>query len=76
MSDKIPNKAVQFKMESSVSEVKLLFDDEISRCLEVDSTLQTLSFFLFSSKLSSEYKRIFVGPFLECEFIFSGFLGL
>ena len=38
--------------------------------------LQTLSFFLFSSKLSSEYKRIFVGPFLEYEFIFQGFLAL
>ena len=56
--------------------MKLLFDDENSRCLEVDSPLQTLSFFLFSSKLSSEYKRIFVGPFFQCEFIFSGFLGL
>ena len=56
--------------------MKLLFDDENSRCLEVDSPLQTLLFFLFSSKLSSEYKRIFVGPFLQCEFIFSGFLGL
>ena len=33
------------------TEVKFFFDDEVSRCLEVNS----------------EYKRIFVGPFLLCE---------
>ena len=65
--------AVYFKIELFYwSEAS--FDDEISRCLEVDSPLQTLSFFLFSSKLSNEYKRIFMGPFLECELIFQGFL--
>ena len=31
--------------------MKFFFDDEVSRCLEVNS----------------EYKRIFVGPFLLCE---------
>ena len=47
--------------------VKIFFDDEISRCLEVNSPLQTVLLSLFWSKLSSEYKRIFVGPFLQCE---------
>merc|ERR1712179_849363 len=34
------------------TEVKFFFDDEISRCLEVNSTLQTVPFFLFWSKHS------------------------
>merc|ERR1712179_808689 len=34
------------------TEVKFFFDDEISRCLEVNSTLQTVPFFPFWSKHS------------------------
>ena len=49
------------------SKVKFLFD-EFSRCLEVPSHEQTLPFFLFRSKDYSEYKRIFVEPFLQCQF--------
>ena len=52
------------------SEVKFLFDDEISRNLEVPSHEQTLPFFPFRSKDYSEYKRIFVEPFLQCQFYF------
>ena len=52
------------------SEVKFLFDDEISRYLEVSSHEQTLPFFPFRSKDYSEYKRIFVEPFLQCQFYF------
>ena len=51
------------------SEVKFLFD-EFSRCLEVPSHEQTLPFFPFRSKDYSEYKRIFVEPFLQCQFYF------
>ena len=50
--------------------MKFFFDDEISRCLEVNSPLQTIPFSLFWSKFSSEYKRIFVGPCLLCEITF------
>ena len=46
---------------------EVLFDDKLWRCLEVNIPLQTVLFFLFWSKLSSEYKRIFVGPLLQCE---------
>ena len=57
--------------------VKFFFDDEISRCLEVESPLQIVPFFFFWSKLSSEYLRILVVPFLHCEIsFFVGVLGL
>ena len=55
---------------------EFLFDDWVWRCLKVDIPLQTVLFFLFWSKLSSEYKRIIVRPFLQCKIIILRNFGL
>ena len=63
-------------MKASEMKAKFPIEDEIWRGLEVPSPVQTLLFFLFRSMAFSEYKRIFVGLFLHCEFVFKEYWAL